>query len=1019
MHGSDLATPSPSASRLRARAPALLVALTVAASVAFAQAPTAKPPATKSSAAKPPAAKPASKLPPPNPDSVVATVGSLRITRAEFESRYARQAGEYNARSGSELAAEFVPIARRQVLEGLIQRELLKLEAERRGLLATVEEAEAEMKRDPFFQSGGVFNAAKYDAVRTTQPAQFASAVQQIRVELGARRLQQKLDREFALPEAELRATAERELSRAAISYLALRRVDFSGHYAEPREADILAEYRARRSTYTRPDRARLTIAFLNTPALSEAERSDPVKVRSWTERLKGQAQDALAAVKGGETLEDATADFGTPRRDILVTRDNFPGYWRGGERLNSLLFALPPGGVLPEPVPADFGWLLVRVEERTPSYVAPLSEVAGKIRADLRERAQKQSEDDALRPVYQRMRDSLRTTGYRVRYALADTTALATKEPSAAELERYYRAHLADYSAFDAATTSVRARPFDEVKADVRRRAISEQRVNTAREIIAGIAAAWRQGKRDRALESKATLLREVGPVLLGRPADEGVVGRVLGDSLNRRAGALGVGTGPTRQGPMVFHVYEVVAGYIPTFEQARDVVAARQRQERDRVEEEGARQLFDQDPMRFKGPDIMHLSRLSVPPPDILDIQLTRAEVERYHQEHMDRYSAPEMVRARHILISPNGPGPEAEEKARARATDVLRRIRAGEDFAALARQFSDDPPTREQGGELGSFARGAMLEEFERAAFALKEGEISDLVRTKEGYHIIQCISRESAVAQPLVWMYGNVGADLALERVEKAARTRADSLYLVAGTPAKLRVAAKKLKLSILPMEHKMGDRGGLPVLVDVLAALEGMKPGEMYPGPHKSEAKDYAFSWLDSIVPAPKPTWEDVKDDAIQAYREGAGQRALSAKLAELDSLGMQGIGLDSLAVYWGGLESIASLERGKGLPRFGGASLIDSLAFGGSRPPALSPGQVSGWLPLSSAVARVRLDRRAAPDPAAVATRVEADRRKLLDQKLHGYFVDLKRRYPVKILDPGLKDVGLPEPSQQ
>jgi parvulin-like peptidyl-prolyl isomerase len=1021
MHGSDLATAAPPASRLGAWAPALLVALALAASVAFAQAPapTAKPPAAKPPAAKPPATKPAAKLPPPNPDSVVATVGSLRISRAEFESRYARQAGEYSARSGSELAAEFVPIARRQVLEGLIQRELLRLEAERRGLLATVEEAEQEMKRDPFFQSGGVFNAAKYDAIRTTQPQQFASAVQQIRVELGARTLQQKLDREFALPEAELRATAERELSRAAISYLALRRVDFSGRYAEPREADILAEYRARRSTYTRPDRARLTIAFLNTPTLSEADRADPAKVRAWTERLKGQAQDALAAVKGGETLEDATGDFGAPRRDILVTRDNFPGYWRGGERLNSMLFALPPGSVLPEPVPADFGWLLVRVEERTPSYVAPLREVAGKIRADLRERAQKQSEDDALRPVYQRMRDSLRTTGYRVRYALADTAAVTTREPSAAELERYYRAHLADYSAFDAATTSVRARPFDEVKAEVRRRVMSEQRVNAAREIIAGIAAAWRQGKRDRALESRATLLREVGPVLLGRPADQGAVGRVLGDSLSRRAGALGVGTGPTYQGLMVFHVYEVVPGYIPSFEQARDAVAARQRQEREREEEQGARQLFDQDPMRFRGPDVMHLTRVSVSPPDILDIPLTRAEVERYHQEHMDRYSAPEMVRARHILISPNGPGPEADEKARARAADVLRRIRAGEDFAALARQFSDDPPTREQGGELGSFARGAMLEEFERAAFALKEGEVSDLVRTKEGYHIIQCISRESAVAQPLAWMYGNVAADLALERVEKVAKTRADSIYLVAGTPAKLRVAAKKLKLSILPMEHKMGDRSGLPFLVDVLTALEGMKPGQMYPGPHKSEGKDYAFSWLDSIVPARKPTWEDAQDQAIQAYREGAGQRALTAKLAELDSLGMQGIGLDSLAAYWGGLDSIPALERGKGLPHLGGAAQIDSLAFGGSRPAALNPGQVSGWQSLSSAVARVRLDRRAQPDPAAVATRVEADRRKLLDQKLHGYFEDLKRRYPVKILDPGLKDVGLPEPSQQ
>jgi parvulin-like peptidyl-prolyl isomerase len=992
------------------------------AAVALAQAPsgaTGKP-ATKAPAKAP--AKPAtsSKLPPVNPDSVVATVGSLRIARAEFESRYAKQRDEYAARSGSDLAAEFVPIARRQVLEGLIQRELLKLEAERRGLIATTEEAEDEMKRDPFFTSGGVFNAAKYDAIRTTQPEQFASAVQQIRVQLGAKKLQAKIDREFSPPEAELRARAERELARAAISFLALRRDEFSGAYVEPRESQVLAEYKARRGALTRPERARLTIAFLNTPTLSDADRLDPAKVRAWTDRLKGEAQDALSAVKGGSSLEDATADFGTPRRDIMVTRDNFPGYWRGDERVNTLVFSQKPGGVVPEPIPADRGWLLVRVEERTPSYVAPLTEVARKIRAELRERAQKESEDVILRPVYESMRDRLRTTGYRVRYAVADTGALPLREPSAAELERYYRAHLADYSGFDAATTSVRARPFAEVKPDVRRRAIQEQRITTSREIVAGIAETWRKGKRDKALETRATLVREVGPVLLRRPADEGAVGRVLGDSLTRRGGALGVGTGPAPGGPMVFHVYEIVPNYIPTFEQARDSVAAHRNQAIESDEERGARALYDQDPMRFAGNDVMHLTRISVVPPDILDVRLTRAEVERYHQEHMDRYSAPETVRARHILISPTDSSPEADEKARARAMELLRRIRGGEDFAALARQYSDDPPTRDQGGELGSFARGAMLEEFERAAFALREGEVSDPVRTREGYHIIQCISREKAVAQPLAWMYGNVGADLALERAEKAAKTRADSLWLVAGTPAKLRAAARKMNLPVQSMTHVMGDHSGVPYLADVLVDLESRKRGEMYPGPHKSEGKDYAFSWADSIVPARKPDWEEAHDRAIEAYRQGAGERVLEAKIAELDSLGMQGFGFDSLGALWGGLQQVASQERGKGLRSLGGGErMVDSLAFGGGRPAALQAGQVSGWQSFPTAMARIRLDKSAAPEPRAVAARVETDRRQAMDQKLHAYFEDLKRRYPVKILDPGLRDIGLPEPRGQ
>ena len=951
-----------------------------------------------------------------NPDSVIATVGGRPVARAELESRYERQASQYSARAGSELAPEFVPIARRQVLEGLIQRELLQLEAERRGAVATEREAEEEMKRDPFFRPGGVFDEQRFNALKTGQPRQFQVAIQQTRARLGARRLQEKLDREMAPPLDQLRAEAERGLTRASVSYLALLRGDFRGEYVEPSEAQVLAEYRAQRGRFTRTERARLTIAFLNTPAPGDSERADPARLKAWTDRMRAQAEVALASIRAGTALEDATADFGAPRRDVVVARDNFPGYWRGGERVNALLFSQAPGTVLPEPVPADRGWLLVRVEERTPAQVAPLAEVASRIRAELRERARRQTDDEALQPTYLRFRDSLRTTGFRVRYAVADTSAARSGEPSAADLERYYRAHLADYSGFDPATTSVRVRPLADVRADVRQRWMRERRLAVAREIAARIEAAWRSGKRDRGAETGATLLREVGPVVLGAPADTGLSGRVLGDSLARRQGALGVGSGPTPRGPMVFDVLQAVPDYTPSLEQARDLVLTRRNQEREREEERGARELFDRDPMRFSGGQVLQLSRLTVTPPDILDVTLTRPEVERYRQEHMDRYSSPETVRARHLLISPSGPGPEADEKARARALDLLRRIRAGEDFAQLARQYTEDPATRESGGDLGNFARGAMLEEFERAAFSLREGEISDLVRTREGYHIIQCVARESAHAQPLEWMYGNVASDAALEKAERIAQLRADSLYLVAGTPEKLKVAARKLGLSVTAMSHTVGSRAGLPHLASVLASLEEMKPGEMYPGPHRAVGKDFAFSWVDSFVPAPRPIWEKSRDRAIEAYRQGAGQRALEAKIAELDSLERHGFGFDSLGALWGGLQKVASLERGQGLPRLECAQQLDSLAFGDGHPAALAPGQVSGWLGLPLAMVRVRLDQRTMPSASELATRVEASRRAAMDRKLYGYFQDLKRRYPVKILEPSLRDIGLPEP---
>jgi hypothetical protein len=89
-----------------------------------------------------------------------------------------------------------------------------------------------------------------------------------------------------------------------------------------------------------------------------------------------------------------------------------------------------------------------------------------------------------------------------------------------------------------------------------------------------------------------------------------------------------------------------------------------------------------------------------------------------------------------------------PELDSKQnRSKAEDILKRVRAGEDFAKLAKEFSTDPGSKDKGGDLGWFGHGQMVPEFEQAAFALQPGQVSDLVQTKFGYHIIKVDERKT--------------------------------------------------------------------------------------------------------------------------------------------------------------------------------------------------------------------------------------------------------------------------------
>jgi parvulin-like peptidyl-prolyl isomerase len=139
------------------------------------------------------------------------------------------------------------------------------------------------------------------------------------------------------------------------------------------------------------------------------------------------------------------------------------------------------------------------------------------------------------------------------------------------------------------------------------------------------------------------------------------------------------------------------------------------------------------------------------------LIDVEAMRAktvvsaqEIERAYNTGIEQYTTPEQVRASHILLKTEG---KDDAVVKAKAEEVLKQAKAGADFGELAKKNSEDEQSAKNGGDLDYFGRGRMVPEFDQVAFTLKPGEISDVVTTQFGYHIIKLTEKKDAAPIPL--------------------------------------------------------------------------------------------------------------------------------------------------------------------------------------------------------------------------------------------------------------------------
>ena len=218
--------------------------------------------------------------------------------------------------------------------------------------------------------------------------------------------------------------------------------------------------------------------------------------------------------------------------------------------------------------------------------------------------------------------------------------------------------------------------------------------------------------------------------------------------------------------------------------------------------VNEEDSRRYFEANKQRYKTAPKIRARYVVFRPSDYkAKVTVDENEVKTYYDENQAEFFAPETVEARHILIQVNKDADEKTvETGRLKAEDILARAQKGEDFAELAKELSEGP-SKNQGGYLGTFERGRMVKPFEEAAFSLKDGEISEPVRTDFGWHIIKVEKHTPAETRTLEASQNKIRGQLSEQKARALALEDAESAYDMSYGDDDLLLAAERLNVSV--------------------------------------------------------------------------------------------------------------------------------------------------------------------------------------------------------------------------
>ncbi|HLZ92150.1 MAG TPA: peptidylprolyl isomerase [Candidatus Acidoferrum sp.] len=262
---------------------------------------------------------------------------------------------------------------------------------------------------------------------------------------------------------------------------------------------------------------------------------------------------------------------------------------------------------------------------------------------------------------------------------------------------------------------------------------------------------------------------------------------------------------------------------------------------------------------------------------------------ELKAQYQRDIQQYQVPNRVHAEHILLMTVGKTDAEVEEIRQKAEDILKQARKGANFEDLAKKYSEDPGSKDKGGDLGWITQGQTVPEFEKTAFSLDKGKISDLVKTQYGFHVIKVLDKETAHTKPFDEVKDSIKVPLLLSKVDKLASDQADQMSAAIRRSNKLSLddLAKQFHLTLGETRPVSAND---PILElgnskEAKEAIFRLRQGELSL-PVRTD-RGYLVLSVKQILPAHPGSLEEVRDRIVTELKQ---QKAMELAHTKADDL---------------------------------------------------------------------------------------------------------------------------------